>query len=94
MSSETPLSLVRGWSKAHVEALAPYWNTSAEQVVGIGATPQGVQNLANNLGVSEKRMLQLIAKARAALPPSVAAELERVDTSQYGLGALPPKEKD
>jgi hypothetical protein len=92
-SNDTPLSTVPGWSKAQVEALAAYWITSAEQVVGIGATSQGVETLAKHLGITEPQMRELIGKARATLPAAVAAEMERVDTSQYGLGALPPEEK-
>jgi hypothetical protein len=94
-SSNTPLSKVPGWSKAYVDALAGYWINSAEQVVGIAATPKGIQTLAKHLGANEEQMRQLVERARAALPPAVAAELEQhVDTSQYGLGALPPEEKE
>ena len=93
MSSDTPLSTVPGWSKAFVDALAAHWITTAEQVVGIAATDEGVRTLAKHLGLSEQHMRQLLDSARAALPPAVLAELERVDASQYGLGALPPDEK-
>ena len=92
MSNDTPLSTVPGWSKAHVDALAGYWITTAEQVVGFGATSEGIQTLAKHLGMTEQQMRKLVDRARAALPPAVATELEHVDTSQYGLGALPPEE--
>ena len=92
MSSDTPLSTVPGWSKALVDALSAHWITTAEQVVGIGATTEGVRTLTKHLGVSEHHMRQLLDSARAALPPAVLADLQRVDASQYGLGALPPDE--
>jgi hypothetical protein len=92
-SSDTPLSSVPGWNKALVDALTQNWITTAEQVVGIAATSEGVRTLTKHLGITEQHMRQLLDSARAALPPAVTAELERVDTSQYGLGALPPDEK-
>jgi len=90
----TPLTDVRGWTSALARKLAPSWITTAEQVVGVGATPEGVGNLARQLGVSEKEMHRLLGLARAALPPGVAAELGRgVAPGQYGLGALPPDDE-
>jgi hypothetical protein len=87
----TPLTAVPGWTRAHTNKLAGNWITTAEQVVGMAATAQGVQTLAQQLGLSEQQMRRLVEQARAALPPAVAAELgEPVDTREYGLGALPP----
>src|SRR5436189_1418875 len=87
----TPLSSVSGWSGAHAQKLAGHWVTTAEQVVGLGVTPQGVRSLADLLGTSEPEARRLLDRARAALPPAVAAELSKpVDTRPYGLGALPP----
>jgi hypothetical protein len=87
----TPLTGVPGWRKAYIDKLAESWITNAEQVVGMAVTPDGIQALAQQLDVSVEEMRRLIDSARASLPPSVARELEmEVDTSQYGLGALPP----
>jgi hypothetical protein len=87
----TPLTDVSGWRKDYIDKLAESWITSAEQVVGMAATAEGIQALAQQLDVSIEEMRRLIDLARASLPPSVARELEmEVDTSQYGLGALPP----
>jgi hypothetical protein len=86
-----PLAEVPGWSPAHAESLAKSWITTAEQVVGMAATPGGVQSLAKEIGISEEAMRALVDAARSALAPSVARGLaEPADTSQYGLGALPP----
>ncbi len=96
MSSQegTPLAAVPGWSRAHARKLEASWITTAEQVVGMGATPQGAQALAGQLGVSEAEMRRLLELARAALPPGVAAELARgVSPGEYGLGALSPDEQ-
>jgi hypothetical protein len=87
----TPLAAVPGWTEDLVRKLAANWITTAEQVVGMATTPDGVATLARELGVSEGRMRQLLEHARSALAPARASELAKeVDTRQYGLGALPP----
>src|SRR5262245_12222609 len=87
----TPLPGIDGWTPAYVDALAQLWITTAEQVVGLAATPQGISSLAKQLGVSDTEAQRLVGLARAALPAAAAAQLsEEVDTSQHGLGALPP----
>ena len=86
-----PLTTVLGWQKDYVDKLAESWITNAEQVVGIAVTPDGIESLAKQLNISAEEMHRLIDLARASLSPSVVRELEmEVDTSQYGLGALPP----
>lgn len=91
--ADTPLKSVPGWSKGHAEKLAGHWITTAEQVVGVAGTPGGVRSLAEQLGVSVAEMNNLVERAKAALPPSVARELnESVDGQDYGLGALPPED--
>ena len=40
--SDTPLSSVPGWSGDHARKLAGHWITTAEQVVDMSTTPQGV----------------------------------------------------
>jgi hypothetical protein len=88
----TPLAGIPGWTPELIDKLAAAWITTAEQVVGTAATAGGVPGLARQLGVQEPEMRRLVARARAALPPSVAAQLDQpVDASQYGLGALPPE---
>jgi len=88
----TPLTSISGWHQTHIKKLAKNWITTAEQVVGIGATSEGLRTLADQPGVSTAEIRRLVNSARDALSPAVAAELrEAVDTSQYGLGALPPE---
>jgi hypothetical protein len=90
----TPLKQVPGWSDALVQKLAESWITTAEQVLATSATPGGVQTLASHLGVSEERMKQLVAAARASLTTEAARALEHpVDTSQFGLGARKPDDQ-
>jgi len=48
--------------------------------------------LAEQLNTSEDEAESLVESTRAALPPAERAEMEEVvDTSEYGLGALPPQ---
>jgi hypothetical protein len=54
------------WTKKLVSKLAANWITTAEQVVGMGTTPQGLSSLAQQLGVSESRMRRLVDQARSA----------------------------
>lgn len=69
------------------------WITTAEQVVALGATPNGVRSLSEQLGVDLDKAQQLLAAARAHLSPSVRGELDQpADTSEFGLGVLPPQE--
>jgi hypothetical protein len=90
--ADTPLQTVPGWSENQVAELKNAWITTAEQVVALSATEGGMRSLAEQLNTSEEEVSSLVDSARAALPPSVRSELERAaDTSDYGLGALRPK---
>lgn len=89
--SETPLAGVTGWSAAQVERLAEVWITTAEQVVALAATPGGVTSLAEQLGLGERAVSELVEHAEAAVPPESRAELVTpADPREFGTGALPP----
>ncbi|HUO08907.1 MAG TPA: hypothetical protein VM008_11440 [Phycisphaerae bacterium] len=93
MNDGTPLSSIPGWSPEIVRKLNSRWISTAEQVVGVAASQAGLESLAKDLGLSTRQTRGLVDNARAALPPSVANELgKEVDTSQYGLGSLPPED--
>jgi len=88
LARETPLSGVPGWLPEYVRKLEESWITTAEQVVAIAETPNGVTTLAARLGVRQPEIERLLDQARAALPSDVALDLKKpVDTSQFGLGA-------
>lgn len=88
---EVPLNEIDEWPKDLVEKLRQTWITTAEQVVAAGATPEGLENLANHLGISVEKIVPLVDAARSSLSPDLVAELETpVDTSEYGLGVLRP----
>jgi hypothetical protein len=92
---DTPLESVAGWKPDHVSKLKDAWITTAEQVVALGATQNGVRSLSEHLQVSLDEAHELIAAARAHLPPATLRELDRpVDTSELGLGALDPRADD
>jgi hypothetical protein len=96
VSSDVPLVEIDEWPKDLVEKLNKIWLTTAEQVVATSATPDGLQALANHLGLPVKDTIPLIEAARSRLSPDLVKELESpVDTSEYGLGAIrPPDESD
>ncbi len=90
--NDTPLDAVPGWLPEHIAALKKAWITTAEQVVGISATPDGVRSLSKQLQVSEAEARRLVDAATEALPAQRRAELSQpADTSQFGLGARPPR---
>jgi len=92
---ETPLERVPGWSSDQVERMMSSFLTTAEQVVALAATPDGFRSFAQQLHVSDQEARRLLAAARAQLSPETLAEMEAaVDTSEYGLGALPPWEEN
>jgi hypothetical protein len=93
--ADTPLEHVPGWSRDHVKRMKDAWITSAEQVVALSATQGGIRSLAEQLEVPEEEARGLVEAARNELSPSARAEAEEViDTSNYGLGALHPKEDE
>jgi hypothetical protein len=92
--ADTPLESVPGWSKEDVAHMKKSWITTAEQVVALGATTDGIRSVAEQLGVPEDEARRLIEAARMKLPPATRQEMERpADTSDYGLGVLPPRER-
>ena len=93
--SDTPLQDVPGWASEHVERLGKSWITTAEQVVALSATDGGLRSLSEALEVDEDEARRLVEAARAKLTPARRAEMEEgVDTGEYGLGVLPPREED
>jgi hypothetical protein len=93
-SEGTPLRDVPGWPGSCVRKLAENSFTTAEQVVATCATPEGTEAMASHLGISQERMRQLVAFARASLPSETVETLEKpVDRTQFGFGALKPPDE-
>jgi len=89
--ADTPLESVPGWSEDQIARMKTSWITTAEQIVALSATPRGISSLAEQLSTSEEEAQRLVESARAELSPTKRAQLEEgADTSEYGLGALPP----
>ena len=93
--TDIPLENVPGWSDEHVAHMKKSWITTAEQVVALSATPNGIRSLAEQLQTSEQEAQRLTDSARSSLSPAVRGQMESVvDTTQFGLGARPPKTPD
>jgi hypothetical protein len=90
------LDAVPGLTEREVDSLKRHWIVSADALVAAAATPGGLTSLADALDVSQSDAAHIVAAARAALPDDVAAALEApVDTSEFGLGAVPaPRESE
>ena len=70
------------------------WITTAEQVVALAATENGLQSLSEQLQVDIEEARQLYLAARDRLSPEVRRELDRpADTRDFGSGARPPPGK-
>jgi len=90
--ADTPLETVKGWSPDHVARMKEAWVTTAEQVVALGATKNGMDSLSQHLRLSVEEVRRLVELAMSQLSPRTGAEMEHPsDTSDYGLGALPPE---
>jgi hypothetical protein len=85
------LAQLEFWPADAVERLRGSWITTAEQLVGIAATSGGLSALVEQTELTEDQLRQLLELTRKRLSPDVRRRLSSpVDTSQFGLGALPP----
>jgi hypothetical protein len=92
---DVPLNRVPGWTPEYVERAGQSWITTADQVVALLQTDGGLRSLAQQLQVSEEEATRLASAAGESLSPARRAEMEEVvDTSDYGLGVIPPREED
>ena len=91
--SDTPLEAVAGWTAPHLSRMKAAWIATAEQLVALSATDDGLRSISEQLQVSQGEAKRLVELARSALAPDVRAQMEeRVDTSNYGLGARRPSD--
>jgi hypothetical protein len=90
--ADTPLESVPDWSEEQVARLRAKGIVSAQGVVAIGATQGGLESLAEELEVSVDDANRLVESARKVLTPAERETMEEVvDTSEFGLGAIPPQ---
>jgi hypothetical protein len=90
--SETSLASVEGWTDELVAKMSAAWITTAEQVVGIASTEEGLRSIAEQLQTDPATAARLVDAARAKLPEATRRALDRpADTSEFGRGALPPE---
>jgi hypothetical protein len=87
----TPLDSIPGWTPEKVSRMKDVGITTAEQVVPVGATQEGLQSLSEQLQVDFEEARQLYLAARDRLSPEARQELDQpADTTDFGRGALPP----
>ena len=92
---EIELSAMDVWPKDAIYALSKYWLTNVGQVIALGATPKGVEQISTVTGLDVDRVNSLLASTRATLSASELRALETpVDVRDQGLGALPPRDED
>ena len=89
--NETPLTSLKDWPNDQVKRLQNAWITTAEQVVALAATPNGLSTLARQMQLTQAEARKHVESAANALDPATRAELERPANDDRGLGALPPQ---
>lgn len=83
------LSAIKIWPESALRRLSDAWVTEAEQVLSMAAG--GVRHLAEQTGLSENRVADLIEQTRRALPPEVASHFaQRIEPDTLPTGALRP----
>jgi DNA-binding phage protein len=89
MQHEHELKALGIWPREALERLAANWIASAEQVVAIAATRNGIAALAEQTGLSEAQIGDLVHHTKEALPVDIRDRFgQPAETSQFGLGAL------
>jgi hypothetical protein len=86
-----PLTSLPNFPQTALDRLGELWITTAEELVAAASGANGMQGLAEYVGVSEAEMQALVAQAEAVLPVSFATEPEEIDIR--GLGALDEPEE-
>ena len=74
---ETLLAGIPGWTQDLIDQLNEGWITSAEQVVELAATPQGMAALSEHLGISDRHAQQLVEAACVRLDLDTIASRRR-----------------
>ncbi|MGV9868911.1 hypothetical protein [Rhodococcus koreensis] len=93
--SNIPLEAVDGWTDDEVSRMKDVWVTTAQQVVALAATDNGFRSIVEQLQVDPGRARTLVEAARECLPANEQIEMSTpADTSDYGTGALPPRQDD
>ena len=93
--ADIDLDSVDGWTNDFVARMSEVGITTVEQVVALGATDGGVRAISEQLQVELAKAKELLDAARARLPAALRDELDRpADTSDFGLGVLPPPTGD
>jgi hypothetical protein len=87
-----PMERIRGLDAGHVEALRGLWITTAEELISVAMTADGVQRLASHLRISEQEASHLVENVKSQMPPEVLEKLTRVRKGKPGMGAVPPEE--
>jgi hypothetical protein len=86
----TPLAGISGWTQEFIDKLNEGWITSAEQVVELAATPQGLTALGEHLSITTRHARQLVEAAGVRLDvDAVATSRQRARPRKYRVAGLP-----
>ena len=79
------------FSSEQLKKLQEYNISSAEQFVGVCATPEGFNGIMQTLGVNQSTLNQMLYQVKNHLPPELAKLLSKPTLFTRPLGARKPK---
>jgi len=96
MIKDEPIKLItlNIFSIEQLRVLQEYNISSAEQFVGICATPQGFKGIMQALGISQSKLTQFLFEVKNRLPPDLAELLSKPSEFTPPLGARKPRRKN
>lgn len=93
-TNELMLEAIDVWPPRVVEKLRQSWIITADQVIALAATDDGVATIARTGGLEVAQVRTMLDQTRALLTLGRLGELETpIDTSTYGLGAQAPERR-
>ena len=77
--------------EGEIVAFQGHWLTSIQQIVALGATPEGIIQIITLSGLEPELVSELLERTRECLSPVELRQFgTTVATQDYGLGAIPP----
>ena len=94
MKKGIALESIKDLDAVHIQALKTLWITTAEELVSIALTPDGVRLLASHLSIDEEAAVRLVEKIKQRIPTPVLEQLAKSPSESHGMGALKPKKEE
>lgn len=91
MADEIELAGLGFWPNDALDRLRASWITTAEQILAIAATTDGLVALTRQTGLGSGELVKLVEHTRQMVAPELRERLSKpADTSKFGTGAVDP----